>query len=253
MPLWVLAAFSWSVSFYFLLGFAANVGFPPDRSLASGDAAYLFLWLFFLFLPFFNKVKLGKFLELERELTKTKTEMESFKADVRNNISLLTTNVNTIGNLSNQVTVNLPGIGELEELKQKVDDLATPKAKQEAENIRADILFESEDSVMALARTRIKMEYLLRRILGKRATVNKLRNKSGKVFGLRQMFDVFVSEKPQYQFLTKPFMYVNQICNAAVHAQRVSEEQANEALDLGARILAVLTYMSDEAEQQSPN
>ena len=45
---------------------------------------------------------------------------------------------------------------------------------------------------------------------------------------------------PPLASLRKAFKYVNQICNAAIHAQRVSDEQASEALSLGAEILAVL-------------
>lgn len=240
-PLWGLAALSWLVSFYFFSGFILNVGFPPSRSLAPADVLYAGLWLFFLFLPFFNKIKIGKLIELERELTKTQGDIKEFKAEIRNNISVLSTNINTIGNLSNQVTVNFPGLGELEALKRKVDNQGTEKTKKEAEEIRADILLESEDTIMALARTRIRMEYLLRKILGKRVTLNAIRDEMVKFLGLRQMFSMFVKENPQYQYLLEPLMYVNQVCNAAIHAQRVPEEQASEALDLGARILAVLS------------
>ena len=240
VPLWGLAALSWLVSFYFLSGFILNVGFPPLRSIAPADVLYASLWLFFLFLPFFNKIKIGKFIELERELTRTQYELKEFKTEIRNNLTVLSTNVNTIGNLSNQVTVNLPGIGELEALKRKVDDQATPKAKEEVDDIRAGLLLESEDTVMALARTRIKIEYLLRKILGKNS-VNALRDQTVKYMGVRQMFTMFVKENPQYEFLMEPFLYVNQVCNTAIHAQRVPEEQSSEALDLGARVLAVLS------------
>ncbi len=248
LPIWGLAAFSWLVSFYFLLSFVLNVGFPPDRNLSNGDAIYLSLWLFFLFMPFFNKIKIGKFLELERTLNETKAELKEFKSEIRNNISVLSTNVNTIGNLSNQVTVNFPGIGELEEIKNKVDELTEPKTKQEAEDIRNNILFESEDTVMALARTRIQMEYLLRKNLRKRLSVNELRNKSIKFMGLYQMFNMFISENPKYKYLIESFRYVNKVCNAAIDAQKVPEEQANEALDLGSRILAVLTDIAETDE-----
>ena len=239
-PLWGLAALSWLVSFYFLYGFILNVGLPPSRNIVLADAFYASLWLFFLFLPFFNKIKIGKWIELERELSKTQGELREFKTDIRNTMTVLSTTVNTIGNLSNQVTVNLPGLGELEALKRKIDDQGTPKTKKEAEDIRADLLLESEDTVMALARTRIKIEYLLRKILGKRS-VNALRDDVVKYMGVRQMFNMFVKENPQYEFLVEPFLYVNQVCNAAIHAQRVPEEKSSEALDLGSRILAVLS------------
>lgn len=89
MPIWALPALSWLVSFYFLLGFVSNLGFPPDRSLLTGDALYVFLWLFFLFLPFFKKIKIGSVLELEREVERAKEELREFKAEMRTNLSVL--------------------------------------------------------------------------------------------------------------------------------------------------------------------
>jgi hypothetical protein len=41
---------------------------------------------------------------------------------------------------------------------------------------------------------------------------------------------------------------VTQIGNAAIHAQRVSDDQATEALALGAQIIAVLREFSDEGD-----
>lgn len=237
----VLFGLSWIVSLFFATSFLRNTGFPPARSLETGDIIYLALALFFAFMPFYSRIRIGNYLEIEREVARTKEELGEFKSEVRQSISVLSTNVNTIGNLSNQVTVNLPGIVELEELKRKIDASTTPGTRREAEEIRAGLLLESEDTVMALARTRIRMEYLLRKILGKRTSVNELRNQSIKFMGIRQMFNMFLAESPQYKYLFEPFMYVNQVCNAAVHAQRVSEEQANEALDLGARIIATLS------------
>jgi len=111
MPDWALPLFSWIVSFYFLLGFTNKLGFPPSSSELNDVILLVFLWLFFLFLPFFSKIKIGKMIELEREITKTKEELSSFKQDIRNELSLISTSINTIGNLSSQVTVNTQGKG----------------------------------------------------------------------------------------------------------------------------------------------
>ena len=108
LPAWGLPALSWLISFYFLAGFVSNAGFPPSRTVLTGDALYVFLWLFFLFLPFFSKIKIGGFLELERQVEQAKQELREFKSEVRNSLSVLSTNVNTIGGMSNSVTVNIP-------------------------------------------------------------------------------------------------------------------------------------------------
>ncbi len=240
MPTWALPAFSWLVSFYFLSGFAANVGFPPDRNVLSGDLLQVALWLFFLFLPFIRRIKIGGIIELERELQQTKQELQDFKTEIRNSVSVLSTNVNTIGSMTNQVNINVPSIAELQEAGKTASSTASPKVTLDAREIKSELLSESEDTPIALARTRMEMERLLRELLGKRTSVNALRDNSIKYFGLRQLFEMFIRENDQYSYLREPFSYVNQVCNAAIHAQKVSEPQAQEALGLGAQIIAAL-------------
>lgn len=248
LPPWGLPALSWLISFYFLLGFNRNVGFPPARSLFLGDALYVFLWLFFLFLPFFSKVKIGHLIELEREIAKAKQELQEFKMEIRNSIAVLSTNVNTMGNMTNQITVNIPGVAELQNATQKVEAQSKPQTKQEAEQVQQSLFLDSEDTTMALARTRIKIEGLLRKILGKRTSVNELRNQSIRFFGPRQLFDMFIRENDDYAYLREPLLYVSEVCNAAIHAQKVSYDQAKEALRLGARIIAVLSDIAGEED-----
>jgi hypothetical protein len=246
MPTWAMPALSWIISFYFLLGFVSNVGFPPDRSLLVGDGVYVGLWLFFLFLPFFSKVKVGQLLELEREVERAKEDLHQFKSEIRNSLSVLSTTVNTIGSMTNQVTVNIPGLSELQRAREEVEHRVSPKAQDEANDLKRSLLLESEDTTMALARTRIEIERLLREILGKRTSVNDIQTKAIKFASARRLFDVFLQENERYSYLLEPFIYVMQVCNAAIHAQSVSDEQAKEALALGATIIATLSDFSPE-------
>jgi hypothetical protein len=135
-PLWGLMALSWIVSFYFLISFQFNVGFPPERKLLLADAVYVFLWLFFLFLPFFSKVKIGKFLELERDIKKTKTELDKFKAEVDTRIALITS-----FNASHQVNVNFPSdLTTIQNPKQEFETQSEPidlKASTESQKSSA--------------------------------------------------------------------------------------------------------------------
>ncbi len=79
MPEWVFPVLAWLVALYFLVGFLKNVGFPPNRSLVTGDAAFGAIGLFFLFLPFFKTIKIGKLLELEREVARLKRSLRNSK------------------------------------------------------------------------------------------------------------------------------------------------------------------------------
>jgi len=248
MPAWGLPALSWLVSFYFLAGFVANAGFPPSRTVLTGDALSVMLWLFFLFLPFFSRIKLGGFLELERQLEQAKQELQEFKAEIRNSLSVLSTNVNTIGGMTNQVTVNIPGLAELRDARKTMDSQSPAGSTEEAKELEGQLLIQSEDTILALARTRIEIERHLRRILGKRTSVTPGKDDSVKFMGTRQLFDLFLRQHDNLSYLRRPFMYVTQVCNAAIHAQHVSGEQADEALALGAQIIAVLNDISAEPD-----
>jgi hypothetical protein len=248
LPAWALPVLSWLVACYFLLGFVVNVGFPPRGELLVGHALLVLLFLFFLFLPFFTRIKIGKFLELEREVAKAKEELQEFKAEVRNSMSVLSTNVNTIGGMTNQVTVNIPGLAELREARQVIEQEAPKEAKETAGQVEERIIRQSEDTTLAMARTRFDIERLLRRILGKRTSIPPGKEETLKFASVGQLFDLFISQNQQLAYLKKPFRYVTQIGNAAIHAQRVSDDQATEALALGAQIIAVLREFSDEGD-----
>jgi hypothetical protein len=248
MPPWGLPALSWLVSFYFLLGFIVEVGFPPKIDVKLGHLLFAALWLFFLFLPFFRKIKIG-YLELERELEQTKAELKEFKAEVRNNLAVISTNVNTMGNLSNQVTVNVPVTTDLDEIKRRLDQLAQPQTQKEAQDIRTEIAaIDGEDRIMALARTRIRIEYLLRELLGKRTSIGNTGANQVKLLSLSRLVQLFFEQYPQQRELEEPIRYVLQVCNAAVHAQRLSPGQADEALEIGSRILALLSDIKSEQQ-----
>jgi amino acid transporter len=112
IPALVFPVLSWLVALYFLIGFLDKSGFPPTFTSATGALGAPAL--FFLFLPFFNKIKIGKVLELEREVEKAQKELSDFKGEIRSTLSLLSTNVNTIGGMTNQINLTIPGLAELQ-------------------------------------------------------------------------------------------------------------------------------------------
>jgi hypothetical protein len=106
---WWLTVPSWIVALYFGIGFTAKAGFPPKANLLIGDALFVGLTLFFLFLPFFSKIKIWALLELEREIeaakdenTAVKEELREFKNEVRHTVSVISTNA-----ISQQINVHL--------------------------------------------------------------------------------------------------------------------------------------------------
>lgn len=245
LPKWGLPAFSWVVSFYFLLSFVMNVGFPPDRRLFTADFLYVFLWLFFIFLPFFSRIKIGAFLELEREVANARKELSEFKAEVRNSMSVLSTNVNTIGGMTNQVIVNVPAASDIRAARQAVEQEAPDAADVVGAPLDDAFITPGEDPEFAVVRTRIEIERLLRKILSKGTQKELAADNQIKYMSLNKLFDQFIGQNPTYFYLRTPFRYLSQLANAAVHAQKISDEQVTEALALGAEVIAVLRKVGD--------
>jgi hypothetical protein len=164
-----------------------------------------------------------------------------FKGEVRSTLSVLSTNVNTIGGMSNQITVNIPALAELQQARQDVAAAIPAKSKGEAEKVESRIILQSEDDrIMALARTRIDIERTLREALGKRTYLPPEKVETIKFASITKLFAMAADIYPALPNLQKAFKYVTQVCNAAIHGQRVSDQQADEALALGAEILAAL-------------
>lgn len=245
IPGWIFPALCWLVGAYFLIGFLRKSGFPP--TLTPANAALGAPALFFLFLPFFKKIKIGKALELEREVEEAKKELSDFKGEIRSTLSVLSTNVNTIGRMTNQVTVNLPSLAELQQARQNVASTIPADAESEIRQVEDDILVQSEqDRTMALARTRIDIERAIRELLLKDVSRSEVPREDIKYASVGQLFRRLLQRYPKLKYLQQSFQYVTQICNAAIHAQAVSEGQASEALALGAEILTALKRAGEE-------
>ena len=237
LPTSVLYAISWIFSAYFLFSFLSKV----DLTLPVPAIYYLFLifGIALAFLPFMNKIKIGNLLELERQIKETKNEVKEFKEEVRQIMSIISTNVNTIGNLSNTINIQVPGRDELLEAKEGLNRSSDGSTLQKSEEIKNELFLEDEDTIMALARTRIRLEYLLRTILGKSTRIEEVPD-NVKYLSFGQLYRRFLKEYPMHNDLESSFNYVGQICNAAIHAQKVSKNQALEALDLGAKLIAII-------------
>ncbi len=238
LPIWLLTLISWLFSAYFLISFHLNVNL--SQPVPTMYYLFLVLGVSLAFLPFMSKIKIGTLLELERQIKETKNEVKDFKEETRQMLSIISTNVNTIGNLSNTININLPKMGQLSQAKEAFVQQSDPETLQESEKIRDELSLESEDTILALAKTRIKLELLLRKILGKRIKSVSGDSKDIKYTSFGQLYRRFLKEYPEHTSLESSFAYVGQICNAAIHAQRVSEGQASEALDLGAKLIAFL-------------
>ncbi|WP_428421146.1 hypothetical protein [Methylibium sp.] len=253
-----LYAISWLVAAYFGVGFVAKAGFPPRPDLLIADAFFVALFLFFLFLPFFNKIKLGSWLELEREVKEAKKEasaakeeLREFKAEVRNSLSVVSTTLNNQRQQTHVIVNNsAPEPATLREQQQKIEEtFQTPQWEARAEKYAVETKAqEDEDVAYILAKVRIDIERLLRAILGRRVKTLSSSANIIRMASLRQLFNELVKSDSQYESLYESFNYVNRVCNAAIHGQIVTKDQAAEALKLGALIIEVLQQHPDGGE-----
>jgi len=236
---------SWITSTFFLLIAICRVNLDEIDKTPRIIWYFLMAGIIFLFLPFFKKVKIGKFLELEREIKNTKEELNSFKTDIKQTLSIISTNVNTLSTINNQIQINIPGIVDLQNAIKTLETQTNPQIEKSSQEIKEEIIIEDEDNIMALTKARVKVEYLLRKILGKRIIL-KNSEKDIKYLTLTQLMRDFLDEFPQYRYLENSLSYVRRIGNAAAHAQIIPEYQAQEAIDMSLKLIGVLKFISEE-------
>ena len=236
-----LSFVSWAVAAYFGIGFVAKAGIPPRSDLLIGDALFVTLTLFFLFLPFFNKIKVGSWLELEREVEAAKKEaadateeLREFKNEVR------TTLISTNSNLQrmNVWVGSTPGAPVLREQQEAVAKNFPESQKSTADQYVETVRAQEEDPAYSLARVRIDIERLLREKLKKR--IGPVPKNDLRLATIRQLFVQLTEQDPSWVMLRGAFDSVLKVCNAAIHGQIIDADQADEALLLGAQIIAAL-------------
>ncbi len=245
---WLLAIPSWLVAAYFGVGFITKAGYPPKPELLVGDALFVGLSLFFLFMPFFNKIKVGSWLELEQEVKEAKKEaftakeeLREFKAEVRNTVSVLSSN-----NVSPQFNVYMTDL--MRKQGEKVDAELNQQGREKAAEVTKEL--QADDDVnFALAKVRIDIERLLRTILGRSFMIAA--SEKPRFLSINSMFDQLVQKQPSLAFLQEPMKSVLSVCNAAVHAQIIPPAQAAEALKLGAQIIATLKQQPGAADDMA--
>ena len=195
----------------------------------------LLVIILFLF-PFIRRLKIGKLIEIERDIRETREEIKDFKQEIRQTLTL-------ISNLSNVMNVYNVTPGERKEAmkaKQEIINTSNSKLISESEKIKNEFsLMDGEDVNLSLARTRMRIEYLLRIIL-KKTLIRKNLKKDVKYMSVRRLLDLFFLEYPNHENLRPAFDFVITMANAAVHAQKIPESQASEALDLGSNLIAIL-------------
>ena len=238
-----LAILSRLIAIYFIWAFHLHVGFPPIESLSSTAATYLAVFVFFLVLPFAQRVSLGKLIEFEAKVEKVQADVKEVRTETRELISTISVVANALSaSMSQNVVVNIPNMGEAqearEELSEAIEDDPDPSTHER--NVQDYLEAGEADIHYALARLRMDLERELRRVLRERVKTDVPLSMQGRHLAARPLFRRLVSAVPRYKNMQSSFDYVLKVCNAAIHGQKISEGIALEAVDMGLRLLREL-------------
>lgn len=241
----------WGIGFYMLRVSAIRINLDDTKHL---DGLIVFLLVFsigLILLPFLKSLKIGKVIELEREIAETKQELKDTKTELKQSISLALATVNTsISSLNSSINISIPGVDEMKNEIEKLQSQKGSITKNSLEQQLDEIIEKNEgDLNFALAKTRMEIERLMRKILKKRTSISESTNQDIKFLSLSTLFRLFTEEHPNFKQYYHPFKYVQSVCNAAIHGQRFSYGQAEEALQLGIIIINELK----EIEKAEPN
>lgn len=215
LPIWLLAILSWVMSVYFIICFHISSGFPPKLPLTTSEFVFLLLGIFFLFMPFFSKIKIPKIIELERSVADAKNELREFKDQTANMFSILSTSISTIN--TNTTNIIMPNRDDLAEASKELDQSVEKETPEAIREIEDQLILDDEDRIMALARLRIKLEYLLRELLLNISLDKEHRENELRRYSLTRLFREFRANSTGYEHLEKSIYYVTQICNASIH------------------------------------
>lgn len=234
---WILLIISWVIGITLIVKVSNAICFDTPEKIHGMHLTFFLIGLLLILIPFSKSIKLGKLIEIEREITQAKEEIKDFKTQINQSLTLISSTISaSVSNLNSNININLPG---QEELKTEIDKLKrdTSRPRIEGLRFREQALESSEnDYTLALAKTRIEIERLLREQLGKR-TLFPNEFKDIKFISLNKLFHMYIREFPDFEKYYNSFKYVQSICNAAIHGQKISSGQAMEALELGEIII----------------
>ena len=239
----VLSVLSGLIAVYFIWAFHMHAGFPPAAPLTPTAATYLVLFIFFFVLPFAQRLRLGKLIDFEAKVEQVRAEVKEVRTETRELLSTVSVLANTISvSMSQSVVVNVPSLEDARAARDELLPALThfPEPTRQEKNILEYLGAGDSDVHYALVRLRMDLERELRRVLGKRLESDDPAKMRGKFLSAHTLFRQLVSAIPRYRHMQGSFNYLLEVCNAAIHGQRIPENIAHEAMDMGFRVLREL-------------
>ena len=244
----LFSIFSCLVAVYFIWAFHQHVEFPPTKDLTITSVAYLILFVFFIILPFSRRLKIGRILEFETKVKEMRQEVREVREETRQLISTVSTVANSMSStISQTIQFGIPEKEEAEIAEEKLSEVITdpPEQRDHQRDIQALLSAGESDIHYALARLRIDMERELRRILRKHSEFCDPSSMQGSFLSVRSLFRMLVRAEPRYERMEYSLGYMLRVCNSAIHGQRVPEDVAYKAMDMGLRMLGELKKQAE--------
>jgi hypothetical protein len=130
----------WSIGFYLLRQSAIRISLDNIHTITTQLLFLLLFSIFLILLPFTKKIKFLNVFEIEREIKETKQEVKDFKSEIRQTLSVLTNSLNaSIGNMHNQVTVQIPGIDTLKKANKIIEEKGHYKENISFQDIKEEL------------------------------------------------------------------------------------------------------------------
>ncbi len=235
----VFRSICWVLAAYFFIIPHLLWGWPPEWAAPAAFPIALSIFLFLL--PFAKSISLGSWFSFEAKIDRIKDDVSAFKAETRNILAMQSSMITSVSqNVAQHTTFNLPSLSDAYTAERRIEESSpTVVPTKNADGNFSEYIAQSLlDPNLALAKLRMELEIEFRRILGKRTQLGA--KTDVKFMSLRSLWQEFFKCFEEKRYLLEALHYVNDICNAAIHGQRVPSEHAVEALSMGFRIVEEL-------------
>lgn len=215
----------------------------PSRVIAEQWTIF-YTSLFLLLLPFVSKISLGNIIKIEREIKQAKKDLNDFRTNVQSQFQFLTSNFNILSqNVSNRINIyyQVPSAEKIKEEKDILDSqpINMEGNREDSEAIINDIekglVNITDEWIFNLLKIRIQMEQFLRSLLDKR--ISGTQNTNIKFKSLKKLFEEYVDLYPAATVELKAFELFENVANAVIHGQIITESQYQQASELGIKVL----------------
>ena len=228
----------WTIGFCLFLNVYCKIDFNDLSSIQYTHLVLLLFSIALILLPFLKTIKIGKYIELERNIKEAKEEVKDFKTEMRQNFQTLSSTLTaTISSINKQVVnhttnvgVNTPTLPDnvLPGLETEIDKIVKAKLEQVGQHFNkhtTDYIHVPDDNLL-MFKVRYNIETQLRRIWENRFITDleydRYRHKPI-IKIIQDLTDKEVVDKSFYSILRE----ILSICNYAIHGENVTENQVH--------------------------